>query len=1166
MGGGRQITKKLKRVADVLGSKRVETKAQTTPIPSTPTKKDTRGWHWGTPRRPHAPVSPGQPSTAPSLPSLFSSLVAAISPRHKTATTRNALSQTDNPTLPSDFFFTHGADFEIPATHTPPHPANDDDSIASHLPEEGDPDDQDGVDGNYHHPSTRSHKFIQLGHAILARDLLDDREAPPTSESCEQCHHPVPTTTPSDSKPTFLYCDDCFPPRRKCLDCILQSHCEHPFHRIRAWDPTQRFWKPVQLGEIGYELALEHDGARCPGAPSQGRDFIVVHDHGIARLPIVYCNCPRAPDATSQLMRAGLWPATWEKPRSAITLQALKIFESLTVNAHTTAHDFIAHLERLSDIVAPDDVKDRVREFRIAVRTYNFVRACRRAGVEPRAELPVGCLAVLCPACPQPNHNMRPGWEERAQEYVDALHFCIDGNFHFNLKPKHTDPKDFPLTKGAAYFAHEDDFKTYIATTKPYPNEPSTCSQFVAMGAGKYKGPVSGIIALVCRHNLVLQGGIVDLTKGEKFLYVDFGYVSAMQRYRPLRMLIMMYDINCQYIKNLSRRLLDQFSDDKIKTFKSIQSADLPDCIVAGIGKYHAPMHTPECRPFFSLNNLPGVGDTFGENAEQKWADIEGISRATKEMAPGHRHDKLNDQNSDANAKLVHGMVDYLFEKHEVAVKRLADAEEYLKSVEESIADNALIATWRKEHDEWEVNVLNVKKHGSMDAPFEVGRQTSLTTQMIVAQLSQEHEKEGNRHGIALLDAMEAAFRLEDTRLDLLRKINASDGTAADCKKITAKVEHYRRDLRICSDEFEILLAPAVAKAIEDADALGARLPTTFPRRTASEDKEQKITPFTDKPPADEIAHVITKRKSESRAQKALHAMATELEESAILLPSSYHKLVRDHVGMKTALDTERKLREGLAAEALDKLRLHLTTHQALELRRKQVSGVINNTEVDRRLADKRFATDRAKYAYRKHRHLLRVLGMAENDSKFKPLRDQDCYAFAITAAEHRLGDSHRLPSWIWGDFSYITKVANGDIRNFLDDSLKAHWFKHSALVRRWREAVSTRREEMFRTLKSYRANNAQWLRRADELDDSGKGGAAAYARRQAFRYQRLVNKAQAKFPTIIHEVSSPCACASPCLSDPSARKQGVGMASTNSVEPTPTSRPQTEQSIVAYA
>ena len=50
-----------------------------------------------------------------------------------------------------------------------------------------------------------------------------------------------------------------------------------------------------------------------------------------------------------------------------------------------------------------------------------------------------------------------------------------------------------------------------------------------------------------------------------------------------------------------------------------------------------------------------------------------------------------------------------------------------------------------------------------------------------------------------------------------------------ECKKITAKVETYRRDLRVCHDEFEILVAPAVAKAIEDAETDGRPLPHTFP-------------------------------------------------------------------------------------------------------------------------------------------------------------------------------------------------------------------------------------------------------------------------------------------------------------------------------------------------
>nr|VWO95310.1 Copper resistance-associated P-type ATPase [Ganoderma boninense] len=752
----------------------------------------------------------------------------------------------------------------------------------------------------------------------------------------------------------------------------------------------------------------------------------------------------------------------------------------------------------MTDVVAPEDVQDRIREFRIAVRTYSYVRACRRAGEEPSAQLPVGSLAVLCPACPQPGHNMRSGWENRQKQYkyVDALHFCVDGNFHFNLKPKHTDPKDVPLTLDAAYFGHEEDFKHYIATTKPYPNEPSTCSQFVAMGAGKYKGPVSGIVALVCRHNLVLQGGIVDLTKGEKFLYVDFTNISALQRFRSLRMLVMMYDINCQYIKNFSRRIQDQFAPANRTAFKSIHSTDIPATIIAGIGKYHAPMHTADCRPFHSLNNLPGAADSFGENAEQKWADIEGITRATKEMSAGHQHDKINDHNSHANARLVHAMVDHLVEKYKTAQHRLADAEGYLLSVEESIGDEALVARWRDEHDKWEENVTDFTKHAQMTNPFEVAAAATLTTQMIVAQLNDENERQGNRHGIALVDAMESAFRLESFRIELLRKIETAEPNAQECKKIAAKVENYRRDLHICHDEFEVLMAPAVAKAIEDANSYHDTLPKSFPRRTQVDDVAESITPFTDKPPSYELVPSTTKRKKMSRAQKTLQGFFAELSDGGVVLPSGYHRLVRDHVGLKAAVDTERKLREGLAAEALDKLRLHLTTHKALEQRRRQVSGVVNNTDVDRRLTEKRLATDRAKYEYRKNRHLLRVLGMPDNHPKFKQLRDSDCYAFAITAAEHRLGDSHRLPSWIWGDFSYVVKVKDGDFRQFLDDSLKAHWFRHSAFVRRWREAVFTRREEMYRTMQSYHANRELWLARADLWEKQARLGAAAFARR----------------------------------------------------------------------
>lgn len=41
------------------------------------------------------------------------------------------------------------------------------------------------------------------------------------------------------------------------------------------------------------------------------------------------------------------------------------------------------------------------------------------------------------------------------------MFYAIDGNFHQNMKEKPSDPDDYPMTKGAAYFANEDQFKSY---------------------------------------------------------------------------------------------------------------------------------------------------------------------------------------------------------------------------------------------------------------------------------------------------------------------------------------------------------------------------------------------------------------------------------------------------------------------------------------------------------------------------------------------------------------------------------------------------------------------------------------------------------------------------------------------------------------------------------
>ena len=113
------------------------------------------------------------------------------------------------------------------------------------------------------------------------------------------------------------------------------------------------------------------------------------------------------------------------------------------------------------------------------------MQACKRHGVDPSVDMAPASLATLCPACPQIGINMDPNWEARSKDrwyvhpssngaavltsirFVDALFYGIDGNFVANRKDKNTDPDDVPLTKGAAYFADEDDFAKYLVKMGP---------------------------------------------------------------------------------------------------------------------------------------------------------------------------------------------------------------------------------------------------------------------------------------------------------------------------------------------------------------------------------------------------------------------------------------------------------------------------------------------------------------------------------------------------------------------------------------------------------------------------------------------------------------------------------------------------------------------------
>ncbi|EMD30750.1 hypothetical protein CERSUDRAFT_25709, partial [Gelatoporia subvermispora B] len=218
------------------------------------------------------------------------------------------------------------------------------------------------------------------------------------------------------------------------------------------------FWRKESLATLGLTINLGHNGLKCPVALDDPRRMTVTHSRGIEEVAVRFCACLNddldgTPDCL-QLIEHDLWPASWEKPMSAFTVDVLKEFHLLSLQSQMTAQDFIRYLQRRTDNVQTDQVPDRYRELLRTMQEFIWIRAVKRAGLEPRRGMAPGSLAVLCPACPQPDINMDLGWISRPMHlrYLDALYHTVDGNFHQNQREKPSDPDDFALSEGAGYF------------------------------------------------------------------------------------------------------------------------------------------------------------------------------------------------------------------------------------------------------------------------------------------------------------------------------------------------------------------------------------------------------------------------------------------------------------------------------------------------------------------------------------------------------------------------------------------------------------------------------------------------------------------------------------------------------------------------------------------
>ncbi|EJD37575.1 hypothetical protein AURDEDRAFT_45850, partial [Auricularia subglabra TFB-10046 SS5] len=254
-----------------------------------------------------------------------------------------------------------------------------------------------------------------------------------------------------------------------CDECIKSTHIHNPFHHIECW--TGSFFSRTSLHRLGAQLCLGHSGVRCPNTtPRLTKLLVIVHTNGIHKVTVTYCGCASFTPEPFQLLRAGLYPATWTEPATAFTLQLLKHYQLDSLQSRKPAYDYWAILRRLTDNTRQDPVPDRYEELLRASREWRVLMLLKRSGQALGISrfLPDNSdsVAIHCPACPRVHVNLDENWRAKVSpenRHIYTIFIGIDGNFQAVLKQKKCDQLDKPLLDGRAYFAELDAYKKYMA-------------------------------------------------------------------------------------------------------------------------------------------------------------------------------------------------------------------------------------------------------------------------------------------------------------------------------------------------------------------------------------------------------------------------------------------------------------------------------------------------------------------------------------------------------------------------------------------------------------------------------------------------------------------------------------------------------------------------------
>ncbi|KAK0505439.1 hypothetical protein EDD18DRAFT_1344252 [Armillaria luteobubalina] len=711
-----------------------------------------------------------------------------------------------------------------------------------------------------------------------------------------------------------------------------------------------------------------------------------------------------------------------------------------------SAYEYYHTLERLTDNTGVYHCPNLYQVFLRIVREWRHVRMLKhhRRGNDPSGSkgMKVGDCVVHCLACPRPGVNMVPK-RVKEDEWVDVLFICGDANFRlsrFNVSSILRDPR---LNKGYSYFVEEEEFTKHLALHEgSMPEEANTCNNHDAIKLATMRGgkgmATSGIGGAICaRHECRRASSIVDLKKGEQYIYMDYALLKSLMTNTP-KSVIISYDIGCQWHKNLWKRI-EQYGPELALPIK-------PDNVIILVPKFHLPAHISECQEEFSFNLEPKVGTSDGEVLERGWAASNLVASSTKEMGPGSRRDTLDDHWGDNNWRKCVNIGISLLRNIQEAVPQREEHRVTFETFSETIAHSQggmeCLKQWMESVEAWEKcrfskipipnpYVPTVKHEFKFVARDESDRDWGLPSGMTITASKM------------IIDGVHT----EQLQYDLEQESKALGPHSTDLQR--AKVLEKEANLRWWIEawmDVQRVYVPEIMGIRDqmDKDAEGDcvvawNIDLLLPSKLLG----NKVLTCDN--------HLYRYEWDVQRAQAA-EALAGESYGHGQRQGNKSHILLEDcRKGKANFMATYNRARDALfeLAKPLDLLEGLSNTYPRL-----------NSEDI---------------VPLKQYKKVL------QNDTGNPKQRET-------------LGETRRQLSWLWVQAGAMENMESEE----LQDALRIEWCRVRARAQRWTEECILLREEMARVIRSHDHLIELWTRHAKSTIEGTAGGARAYALRQA--------------------------------------------------------------------